>query len=131
MLCAVHSLCDGVRDIVRTFTEAERERFHNLLKLAAESPFEGERTNALDAARRLAAKHGLTMEEAARADGFAQRPPPPREEEPFTAGRFAAAVHLMDYHLYLDKKRREEALAEARARGLDREEGTGPGTASP
>ena len=29
---------------------AERERFHNLLLMAKESPFEGERSNALEAA---------------------------------------------------------------------------------
>ena len=31
--------------ISAAFTEAERQRFHNLLQLAAESPFEGERSN--------------------------------------------------------------------------------------
>ena len=36
--------------------------------------------------------------------------------------RFAEAMHLMDYHLHIDKMRRDAALREARARGLDAEE---------
>jgi len=44
------------------FSEADRQRFHNLLHLAAESTFEGERANALAAAKRLAERFGLTLE---------------------------------------------------------------------
>ena len=50
-------------------TTAERERFHNLLLMAKESPFEGERTNALEAAERMAQRHDMTLEEAARSGG--------------------------------------------------------------
>ena len=93
------------------------------MKLAAESPFEGERENALVAARRLATRHGMTLEEAARADAIAVRREAPRPATtPADINRFAAAVHLSDYHLHVDKLRREEALAKARLRGLDREE---------
>src|SRR3546814_17575845 len=49
---------DRSREISTGFTEAERQRFHNLLQLAAESPFEGERANALAADTRLAVRCG-------------------------------------------------------------------------
>src|SRR3546814_1630412 len=52
---------DRSREISTGFTEAERQRFHNLLQLAAESPFEGERANALAAATRLAVRCGLAL----------------------------------------------------------------------
>ena len=42
-----------------------RDRFRALLKLASESPFEGERENAMDAATRLAEQHGMSLDEAA------------------------------------------------------------------
>ena len=104
-----------------SFTEAERERFHNLLKLAAESPFEGERTAALIAARRLADKHGMSLEEAAATGRAPSRPERrPMDERP-DFSRFAQSLHLMDYHLHLDKMRRDEALRAARERGLDAE----------
>jgi len=114
------------------FTEAERQRFHNLLQLAAESPFEGERANALAAATRLAARFGLTLDEAA-AGGAQQEPPPDFTRgdahmaddvgfRPETLDRFAHAVHLMDGFISDDKARRAAALREAQARGLDAEE---------
>ena len=109
--------------ISEAFTEAERERFHNLLLLAAESPFEGERVNAIEAATRLAAKHGMTLQEAARADA-APPPPPPQP----TVARWAPQrdvarfVHMSEQFIKADKKRREEALQEARDRGLDADE---------
>jgi hypothetical protein len=114
------------------FTEAERQRFHNLLQLAAESPFEGERSNALAAAERLARRLGLTLDEAA-AGGAEEEPrqAPPRGDahmaddlgfRPESLDRFARAVHLMDNFIMEDKARREAALREAQARGLDAEE---------
>jgi len=114
------------------FTEAERQRFHNLLHLAAESPYEGERSNALAAAERLAARFGLSLDEAA-AGGLdeAPRQAPPRGDDhlaedlgfqPQTLDRFARAVHLMDSFILHDKLRREAALRAAQARGLDAEE---------
>lgn len=93
--------------------------------LAAESPFEGERVNALSAATRLAAKHGMTLQEAARR-GVA--PPPPSPPRPPTVAcrpaehDLARFIHLTEQYIKADKKRRERALAEARARGLDSEE---------
>ena len=110
----------------RPFSDAEQVRFHALLKLAAESPFEGERANALAAATRFAAQHGMTLDEAARreqppdplprrAHGFWQTPP----ERNDPAARAASFINLMESYLRADKARREAALREAMARGLD------------
>ncbi len=44
----------------RPFDEAERKRFHNLLLLANESPYEGAREAALAAAKRMAKARGMT-----------------------------------------------------------------------
>jgi hypothetical protein len=103
-----------------SFTEAERKRFHGLLKLAAESPFAGERENALAAAKRLAERHGMTLQEAsadsalprAQRTGFASQTRAVHAE----AARY---THLMDWQIAVAKMRREAALAEARLRGLD------------
>lgn len=114
------------------FSEAERLRFHNLLQLAADSPYEGERSNALAAAERLAARFGLTLDEAA-AGGLQQEPPKaaPRGDDhlaedlgfaPQGLDRFARAMHLMDNFILHDKLRREAALRAAQSRGLDAEE---------
>jgi hypothetical protein len=112
------------------FSEAERERFHALLNLAAESPFEGERKNALAAADRLAKQHGMTMDDAAAAPDLAALPQQPvkpagpseRELRRTAAHEFAGVVNLMDHFVDDDKKRREEALQEAYERGLDSQE---------
>lgn len=108
--------------IATGFTSGERERFHNLLKLAAESPFAGERENALAAARRMAESHGLDLEDAARG-GEAPQPIRVPDRPPFAwwprrTPRPAATVE----DIAADKARREEALREAQARGLDAEE---------
>ena len=47
-------------------TSTEHDRFKNLLLMAKESPFKGERRNALDAAERIARRYDMTIEEAAR-----------------------------------------------------------------
>jgi hypothetical protein len=117
---------------IPSLTDAERKRFHGLLRLAAESPFAGERANAFAAATRLAARHGLTVEEAAAGDDpppahAERRGPSPMSEtmggrswfaeyEPPEVGRY---MHLTDIAIRLAKLQREAALAEARARGLD------------
>lgn len=119
--------------ISASFNEAERKRFHGLLRLAAESPFPGERANAFAAATRLAAKHGLTVEEAAAGD---EAPSPAAaasrrhstmsetmgarrwfsDYEPPEVSRF---MHLTDIAIRMAKRQHEAAMAEARARGLD------------
>jgi len=113
--------------IADSFSPAERERFHNLLKLAAESPFIGERDNALAAARRMAARFGMSLEEAA-ADASRRQEPAaqarqeaPAERDPLT-GRFGYFFHLSEAQLQADKARREASLQAAYARGLDEEQ---------
>jgi len=96
--------------------------------LAADSPFAGERDNALAAAERLAARRGMTLDEAA-TGGRRQRP---RREEAFSAhagfgdtGRSERAptwMYVIDQRIFLEKARREKALQAAVARGLDADE---------
>lgn len=107
----------------RPFDESERTRFHNLLKLAAESPFKGERAAALAAAGRMAKSHGMTLQEAATGG---PEPEPPKQPFVARSGPHAVrardvgrAIHLMDNWVANDKARREAALAEAFERGLD------------
>jgi hypothetical protein len=121
-------------------TTAERERFHNLLLMAKESPFEGERTNALEAAERMAQRHDMTLEEAARSGGEGLQKPTARQQdtpkppssfeqaEAEAAAReraFAESARFMrdmEDHARSDKARRDEALKAAYDRGLDAEE---------
>lgn len=120
--------------ISASFTDAERKRFQGLLRMAAESPFPGERANAFAAATRLAARHGLTIEEAAAGDEAptdrataTQRQSSTMSEtmgarrwfadyDPPEVGRF---MHLTDIAIRMAKMQHEAALAEAKARGLD------------
>jgi hypothetical protein len=90
-----------------------------MLKLAAESPFDGERDNALTAAKRLAAKCGMTLEDAAMSAGPGPEHPEPPFFEAAPPSRFAQSIHLMDYHLHVDKARRDAALRAAIERGLE------------
>ncbi len=124
-------------------TSAERERFHNLLLMAKESPFEGERHNALEAAQRMAERHGMTLEEAARTGGEAMQQPgvqqaPDRPQRRPKSGFDRAAaeaaererafaemsqfVRNAEVRNRADKARYDEALKAAYARGLDSEE---------
>ena len=98
------------------FTESDRERFHNLLKLAADSPFEGERSNALAAAERLAARFDMSLHEAAGAAEPRKTAAPAAEEMRRQAARTA---FMMDVEIQADKYRRDEAVRAARDRGLD------------
>lgn len=98
-------------------TPDEQVRFHNLLKLAKESPFPGERENALAAAERLASRHGLTLEEAATGVTPSQAAKTKDDATKFTRD-FAAFVHMNDYQIHLEKQRRDQARREAEERGL-------------
>ena len=116
-------------------TAAERARFHNLLLMAKESPFAGERRNALAAAERMAERQGLTLEEAARTGGETmqgvaasdrrQRQSTFEQAEAEAAARerafadMARFVRNMDLKARTDKARHDEALKAAYARGLD------------
>ena len=119
----------GAVTISQGFTIEEEQRFKVLLKVAAESPFEGERANALAAATRLAERNGLTLDEAAAGHIEPPRPDPdPGEPEWESQGgtwwrdpKVASYVHLLDEQIRRDKARRDEALQAAYARGLDAE----------
>ncbi len=102
------------------FTNNDRERFHNLLKLAAESPFEGERSNALAAAERLAARFDMSLHQAAGAAESRQPAAPAVEESRQRAA--ARAAFVMDTEIRADKHRRDEAVRAAKERGLDAEQ---------
>ena len=113
------------RGAIRTgFAEAERSRFRSLLALAAGSSYDGEREAALAAARRLAARHGMSLAEAARGG----EPEPLREESPFERMRRARAAARA--HAFRESERRADedrarfraAWEDALRRGLDREE---------
>jgi len=112
------------RPISKPFTEREQQRFRNLLELANSSPYEGERNNAMAAAERLAGRHGMTLEEAARGGTQAPRhePPPRRGPEMWRERELGRVVHLMDYQIQLDKARIAEATKQAVDRGLKLEE---------
>jgi len=97
-----------------------------LLNLAKESPYEGEREAALAAAKRMAKSRGMSLEEAAGGG-----PAPKRPEERFpqfsrkqadNAAGLAKAARMSDTWIDADKARRDEALEEARERGLDEAE---------
>lgn len=93
------------------------------MKLAAESPFAGERENALAAAKRMAERHDMTLQEACGESAL-----PRRQQTGFasqtsaTQAEAARFVHLLDWQIMAAKMRREAALAAARSRGLDARE---------
>jgi hypothetical protein len=129
------------------FTEKERSRFRKLLEVAHSTTYGGERDAAMAAAARLAESHGMTLREAA---GMADEPeapaPTPRQRprrpsgfpadfgaaDPQNMGRWWKTPHRDPapggvYHTEgerhaAEKKRHEEAMADAIMRGLDAEE---------
>jgi hypothetical protein len=103
----------------RDFTAPERVRFRNLLRVAAESPYAGERANALAAAERLASRCGMTLEEAAA--GSPSRAPVHAVDAARRArwAEAARAIMVNEAHLRAEKARWEQAMKEAIARGLD------------
>lgn len=113
--------------IATKFSDAERKRFRSLLEMARGSSFEGERDNALEAAKRLAKKHGLSLEEAARIESAEHQVPEQEPMQPPARPQRAPDVFYGYQNHSVDsireaKRQRDEAMAEARARGLDREE---------
>lgn len=119
--------------IATEFTESERRRFRSLLELAKGSQFEGESKNALEAAKRLAAKHGMSLEEAAQADQPAQTPREAKQKssesdwaDVFTRPRPRRAPNVfynyesVNVEAILEAKRqRDAAVRSAEERGLD------------
>lgn len=128
------------------FSDKDRKRFRRLLEVAHSTTFDGEREAALGAATRLAETHGMSLREAA---GMAEtqeertthhRRPSPKPDpwpEADHARPFHRAFHARQkstgqshaHHfksdldtIAADKRRYEEALADAIKRGLDAEE---------
>ncbi len=120
-------------DTATPLSEAERARFGALLKVASESPYPGERANALDAARRLAGRHGMSLQEAARnryAHGAGAKMQAPQRARQYTAQEMADIVARSEARLRAEKEDYERALRQARERGLDAGERAQPARAS-
>lgn len=100
-------------------TGAEQTRFRNLLELANSSKFEGERANALDAARRIAERHGMTLEEAARTGLEPRQPIPMTADGRRPDPRAAYFAYAQQQAAEREKRRWEDAVQKARERGLD------------
>ena len=100
-----------------------RDRFRALLKLASESPFEGERENAMAAANRLAEQHGMSLDEAAYPTqrlSTVEQTQSDATKDNFTVSTFSDYFDVSEQNLRMDKERREAALLDAIARGLDK-----------
>jgi hypothetical protein len=108
------------------FTEAERNRFRNLLELANDSKYPGERENALAAATRIAQKYNMTLDEAARwkpdkitsnknsiVEGLYHRPVKTKDVSNITTNQQSAEE---------EKKQWQTAVDQAKERGLDKAE---------
>ncbi len=111
--------------IGKTWLETDKNRYLSLLNLAARSPYAGERANAMAAAERLARRHGMSLEEAARAGvhGSPQRMPEPdvfREPRPTQTSQ--PLNHHSEDAIGQAKSARDASLAAAWARGLDHAE---------
>ncbi|MHB1207250.1 MAG: DUF2786 domain-containing protein [Rhodospirillaceae bacterium] len=134
---------------VADFSAKDRLRFRKLLEVAYSTTFPGERDAALNAARKLAATHGMSLHEAAgMKEPAAPEPKPqprPRGHAGFAAdfgaagpenmgrwwarynarGRGTDADHAAtteSARVAAEKKRRDEAMEDAFRRGLDAEE---------
>ena len=115
---------------MKRFSEKDRQKFRKLLELAHSSSFKGERESALRAATRMADAHGMSLREAAGMPDDAPEAPAPKAKGDWDFGggvrqkwsrasdkdrqRFAYDSHGMA----TEKRRYEEALADAIRRGL-------------
>ena len=80
-----NSLAGGRISIHKPFSRETRRRFEKLLRLAAESPYPGEQANARAAASRLAADHGMSLDEVSPAGVEAEVDPKPRQWQGYDA----------------------------------------------
>ena len=100
-----------------------RDRFRALLKLASESPFEGERENAMAAANRIAEQHGMSLDEAthpSQRHTAVEHAQSDVTKDDVTVSKFSNYFDVSEQNLRMDKERREAALRDAMARGLDK-----------
>ena len=115
---------------MKRFSEKDRQKFRKLLELAHSSSFKGERESALRAATRMANAHGMSLREAAGMPDEPKKEKAPKAKGDWDFGgqtrqrwsrtsdkdrqRFAYDSHGMA----AEKRRYEEALADAIRRGL-------------
>jgi len=109
--------------ISQQLTKDDKVRFTNLLELASSSEFDGERKNALAAARRIADKYNLSLAEASRRETAKPnlRPAP----HPVTMNmmdELAARSSIIPTNIHkenIEKLRWQSAVQAAKIRGLD------------
>lgn len=117
-----------------TFTDREREKFRKLLEVANSTSYDGEKEAALAAATRLAKSRGMTLHEAA---GMSDRGRSRQEDKPLRKRRkkkqdsaefgdsFTAPKETYrseSERLAAEKKKYDQAMADAIKRGLQVEE---------
>ena len=116
----------------QNFTAREKERFRKLLEVAHSTTYEGEKDAALAAATRMARSRGMSLHEAAgMGDEAAQRRTAHSgkrsapDQESWANANFGETLrtprgtyHNDESSLRAEKKRHEEAVADAIRRGL-------------
>lgn len=108
------------------FDEKNRERFRKIVGVMERATIEGERAAAREAAVRMAAIHGMTLEEAVeeshpeRDDGRLSAAERKARRDDFDAWA-AARNRMTEAQERADRYRYEQAKREAEARGLDKE----------
>lgn len=128
----------------KTFTDPERERFRKLLEVANSTTYEGEKEAALAAATRLAKSKGMSLHEAAGMEDPKEKQERIREareaarrkrrsESEFGKTMRAASggYRYEKERSAAEKKRYDEAMAEAVRRGLKLDEDERPKSRPP
>ena len=109
--------------ISHQLTKEDKVRFTNLLELASSSEFDGERKNALAAARRIAEKYDLSIAEAARWE-----PDSPHPQAPLNplhgndVNHLATDFTIISENIHrenIEKLRWQSAVRAAETRGLN------------
>lgn len=109
------------------FKEKDRERFRKIVGVMEGATIDGERMAAREAAERLAAIHGMTLDEAVREthperdDGQIDAAERRARRSDFEAWA-AARTRMTAAQERAERARYEQAKREAEARGLDHEE---------
>ena len=113
----------GGNFISHQLTKEDKVRFTNLLELASSSEFDGERKNALAAARRIAEKYNLSVAEAARCEP--DSPHPQTSLNPLNGNNvnnLAADITIISEYIHrgdIEKLRWQSAVRAAESRGLN------------
>ena len=109
--------------ISHQLTKEDRARFTNLLELASSSEFDGERKNALAAARRIADKYNLSLEEVARWEPTPPRAQPSlRPQYRHNLDELAVGFETISTNMHrenIEKLRWQSAVKAAEGRGLN------------